>query len=43
MGPGETHTIFHICKYKEKILSGNANDSNFCPAMEAGLVINRFA
>ena len=43
MGPGQTHTIFHICKYKEKILSGKANVSFFCPAMELGLVINRFA
>jgi hypothetical protein len=43
LGPGETHTIFHICKYKEKILSGKATDSIFCPAMEVGLVINRFA
>ena len=43
LGPGETHTIFHICKYKEKTLSGNAIDSIFCPAMEVGLVINRFA
>jgi hypothetical protein len=43
LGPGETHTIFHICKYKQKILSGKANDSSFCPAMEAGLLINRFA
>jgi hypothetical protein len=43
LGPGETHTIFHICKYKERILSGKAIDSVFCPAMEVGLVINRFA
>ena len=43
LGPGQTHTIFRICKYKEKILSGKANSSFFCPAMEAGLVINRFA
>ena len=43
LSPGETHTIFHICKYKEKILAGKAIDSIFCPAMEVGLVINRFA
>ena len=43
LGPGETHTVFHICKHKEKILSGKGNDSVFCPAMEVGLVINRFA
>ena len=43
LGPGETHSIFHICKYKEKILSGKAIDSIFCPAMDVGLVINRFA
>ena len=43
LGPGETHSVFHICKYKEKILWGKAADSIFCPAMEVGLVINRFA
>jgi hypothetical protein len=43
LGPGETHTVFHICKYKDKILSARASDSVFCPAMEVGLVINRFA
>ena len=42
LGPGETHTIFHICKYKDKIFSGKAIDSIFCPVMEVGLVINRF-
>jgi hypothetical protein len=42
LGPGETHPVFHICKYKEKIFSGRAIDSIFCPAMEVGLVINRF-
>ncbi|HET6999804.1 MAG TPA: hypothetical protein VFI33_00760 [Puia sp.] len=42
LGPGETHSIFNICKYKEKISSGKGIDSIFCPAMEFGLVINRF-